>query len=796
MVSLTNEEWRQKWVDKFASGTLSFKNAVATRGRLRGQVTASLNQAREFTAEVEKSIKEGKGVPNTQVNLDITKQFITTIQENVEKLQFFNEKMKYFFSREEKVESNKAWVITEQYCEFYKIPFLKTRENLFKILFFLIDHADKDRILKEVAPAKGNYSSFIPPDGALREVQTGPADATELALVPSDESAFHGFSEEEQEDEDDEEEDGTLDDGMEMNATIVPPGRVWGGAKTKVPIAAAAINSEATALDNTAAFPTSTTGDIFQGQTQTITTSTVRNPLLFNIPHSAPNTDTGFSLFNGPSIFANAMGLGGLGGTEPKNDPRTPWEEIRSGNQQSVPQVPSSGMQQGLPTVQNPMPMQNNANADTTTLLQMFSNSLTSNFAARNIIKDKWDGSPETFEKFAFAWTKCHFQLESLRQSDAVKFSELLTCVTGTARLYIESLPSFLDSSYRVALAKLYEVYACRKTTLKNIVQKLTRMPQCQPTYSSRLQLHATITAYKASLDALKIPPQEALLAFELIFCENAFDNDLKKQWVKYCEKNRDLSKPLGCNVTFQAMSDQVLKCITESYTLSEDNNPFAAKKSHSQGQGGRRWLGNAAAASQAGNSNNPDYVKGQQQQQGQMQQGGKKKPRAKGNNPPGGPPALPPPAQKGAAAAATGAQFRSQPPKNRGDGINKSLFRSGCPFCSKPNAKGGGRGGGNGGDGIKMGNYTQTYAHRFPLGCPLIKLNVLSDQKIREIAKEKRLCSVCLQPGHTSKECQSPDYIRCSVPNCGRRHFRAFHPRDEQKKVRWAAAAAASDRE
>ena len=779
MVSLSMEEWKRKWADQFASGTLDYKKCVDTRGRLRGQVTLALNEATKFTTAVKTSVKDGKGVPNTKENLQITRRWITRIQENVEKLFFFNEKMKFFFSREEQVDTNNEWVITTQYCNYYAETFLATRENLYKILFFLIDNPDEERIMREVAKGRKNFAMTTVPDGELRAEHPDPSAADELALIGIDE-AFHGFPDQDSDvnggenDGGGDDEESYYDDAIDANATIIGAARGATGGDVQPPTASvASIWPFGTGTKNktsaATAFPTSTTGDFFPGQNQnTMTTSTVKNPIQFANIHRTGE----YELFNGPSIFTNAMGMGGK---EPEENTRSPWEEIRLGSQQNS--APPSNVRPD-----------NSGSNEAETLLQMFSNSLTSTFSARNIIREKWDGSPETFEKFAFAWTKCHFHMQAMRLSDAVKFSELLTCVTGTARLYLESLPSFLDSSYVVGLQKLYEVYSSRKTTLKQIVQKLTRLPQCQPTYESRLKLHAQISSYKASLESMKIGPQEVLLAFEIIFCENAFDPELKRQWVKYCERNRNINAPLGYDLTFKAMSDQVLKFVTEAYSLSGGNSPPSyaaqARKSPGAGQGGRRWLGNAAAASAVDSGQNLTGVKGQPtHQKSQGRKSGKKQ--TDGNK--GG-------SKNSVAVAAVAApfaapRFKPQGQKSGGAGAggnNKSLYKSGCPFCSRNNGGNGGGGGGN--------SASQQYAHKFNLGCPLIKLNVLSDQKIREIVKQRSLCTACLQPNHVARECPSPDYIRCTVPNCGQKHFRAFHPRSDQKKVTWGTVAAANE--
>ena len=745
------EEWKAKWAGQFASGALVYKFCVMKRGRLKGNVTVALNEATQFTKTVKNSIKEGKGVPNTVANINATRMWLMKIEENVTKLYFFNEKMKGFFGPADRQDTNADWMTTSQYCNYYVNNFLATRENLFKILFFLIDHADKDRILEAVEKSRMNFATIAVPEGDLRE-GLPEASAADQVLLLEDEAMLHGFDDQgeavgggnlEDDDFDGEELNATMRRNPGANADVTFGGLPFGGARMRTP----------------APFPTSTTSDIFPGQTNTVTTSTIKNPIHFgNLRRQGQGE---YELFNGPSIFSNALGVGQRGEEGAK---KSPWEEVRLGPRIAAPQE-----------IRSNQIVTDRANGDAATLVQMFSNSLTSTFSAKNIIEHKWDGDPSTWERFAFAWTKCHSHMESLHMSDAAKFSELLKCVTGTAKLYVESLPSFLDSSYWTSLQLLQNVYSSRKTTVRTIVNKLVSMPTCQPTYESRLKLHAQICSYKASLNAISMNPEDALLAWELIFIENSFDFELKKQWVRYCEKHRNIDAPLGYNLTFDGLSNQILKFITESYKISGENRPHVrgAQGQGGQGQGGRKWIGSAAAA--AASVEDAPQAKQKAQKSGKPQ-GGKKGAGKNGSS-------------TTSSISGTTAAFapRSPPPpknqfqgrKNGAGGANKtSLFKSGCAFCQKDNG-------------------FNAHAHRWNLGCPLIKLDVLPAEKIREIVRQKRLCQACLMPGHEITTCTSPDYVKCSVENCGKKHFRAFHNRpafhnrSEQKKVTWTAAAA-----
>ena len=750
------EEWKAKWAGEFASGALRYKDCVIKRGRLRGNVTVSLNEATEYTKTVKLSIQAGNGVPNNQDSINVTRTWLFKIQENVSKLDFYNEKMKGFFSPADRVDTNADWKTTNNYCTFYENNFLATRQNLFKILFFLIEHADKQRILEAVDKSRRNFAFIVVPDGPLSGTHPDASDAEQVHLLEDDLSlsgSFHGFNEGDDvaEDEDGEvdgdDPDATVrrypgaDGGMatgEVQPTNSDLGWAFGGARNKTPAAPI--------------FPTSTTSDFFPGQ-NTMTTSTVKNPIHFADLHKQGE----YQLFSGPSIFSSAVGAG----VQQKEGLKSPWEEVRPGLRQAPVQEPRSDR----------VFADRGNNSDASALVQMFSNSLTSTFSAKNMIDQKWDGDPATWDRFAFAWTKCHTHMEALHMSDAAKFSELQRCVTGTAKLYIDQLPSFLDSSYWTSLQLLQNVYSSRKTTVRTIVNKLMSMPTCQPTYESRLRLHAQICGYKSSLNSMSIKPEDALLAWELTFIENAFDTELKKQWVRYCEKNRNLSAPLGYDLTFEALSNKILTFITESYKIAGEK-PQIRGGTGGQGQGGRRWVGNAAAASAAPASQPGNN--GQDQSKPKSQKGGKGQSSAKSSAGKNGASNA---SVVTATAAAASAPRSPPPPKNqyaKKGGTNKqtSLYKSGCAFCQKENG-------------------FNTHPHRWNLGCPLIKLEVLPPEKVRDIVRQKRLCTTCLMPNHTSANCPSPDYVKCSVPNCNQKHFRVFHNRPEPKKVTWSAAAA-----
>ena len=753
IAAMAGEDWKLKMAQLFEPGGSSYNDCVKKRGRMAGSLKVVLNNATKFTMAAKASLAAGQGVPHTAENLKATQKWLVSTEDHFSKLRFFNEKMKGFFNAQQRVDTNQDWTRTENYCTVYEDNFLLTRENLFKIFFMLVDHVDKDRILQAVVAERRNFA-FIPvPEAQLKTTQAEIHAPDTIKDVPPQE-AFHGFG-----DEDDDYDGGDETVEEDPDATVRGAGALDRGTgdlgtkeKHPAPVGTAA--------------PSSMINNFFTGQNP-ITTSTSRHPIQF----PPANTQGGsYELFNGPSIFRNAMRFD-------QNEGSENGDSVRGDNV-------NAGFDPG-----NDHGMLGNGE---TKLLKMFSNSLTSTFSVKTLMPQPWDGNPNTFERFAFAWMKCDAHMSSLGFADSVKFNEILKVVTGVPKMYIDQLPPFRDSSYPMALSKLYETYSSQRMTVQNIVRKLLVIPTCQANYNSRISTHAQISSYRSALNSMSINSADILLAIELYFIENALDNDLKRQFIRYCEKRRDLEHPLGYNVTFDSVLSHLLRCITESYKVSGGgSNQMDLSNTHpkrpqnqgqgNQGQGGRRWIGNAAAAQSHGGRGRGGQPQGSQTNNPNVKPGGS----SNGNKNSSGAAAAAAPVtqtQTRTAAAASQGSFspRFQPAGQKGNGTKNgpngakpSLYKSGCPFCAKPNGY-------------------NAHPHRFNLGCPLIKLDVLSPDKIRDIARQQRLCHACLMPGHNMQGCQSPDYIKCSYPNCPEKHFRAFHGKPEPRKVSWGTAAAA----
>ena len=723
---------------------------------MSGSVTKACNNARNFTERAKE-----KGLPHNTKSLTETKEWLKKMDEARLKLEHYNEQMKTLFSAEERVDTNEDWSRTQTYCNFFKPYFLATRYNLYKILFDLQDTdppGEPARILILADPTKGNMQSLPIPSGSLKVV-TDRGEIQNLVVTdPMDGSAFHGF------------EDITEEQWAEMedpNVTIRENVRGMGGAGVVdgagggPSIDTPAQQPSAEAMLNPLG-ARSKHGEVFQDFNQQQPresvpyTSTLRQPIQFPQPTAPANE---YKLFHGPTLFGNVTGIN----DELDGSPLDDFNNIGMRRREQPVGFQRQPRQLG------------SSDSTTVDIFKMFSNSLTSNFSASNLMPEKWNGDPSGFERFAMNWIKIDRHMDALNMSPAHRLGELMKVVSGTARLYIQSLPPMLDQSYWTALSLLYSVYSQRKTTLRTIIKNLLTMPVCQNTYSDQLKFHASITSYRTSIEALNIPPEQVLFGIELSIVETKLSPDLKKSWVRFVEKNRDLSNPLGYKLDWNIMSGTLLKFITENYKMAGDwswqQNQQGSQGQRGQGQGGRRQIGTAAAASNASTGGQSKVETNSNQQQGKKGPGQASKPTSNPTS------QKPNSANQGsqsgtAAAAAPGKPYSSQGAQ-KGRGIDKSSMIKGCVWCQKPNG------------------YNQ-YRHKWSLGCPVIKLGTLTDDKIRDTVRQLKLCKACLMPGHDITTCPSPPYVKCAVDNCQQKHFKVFHNvKGEPRRGQWAAAAA-----
>lgn len=213
-------------------------------------------------------------------------------------------------------------------------------------------------------------------------------------------------------------------------------------------------------------------------------------------------------------------------------------------------------------------------------MLQMFSQSLASQFNINTIVGKKFDGNPSEFQEFKLLWEKADQQMDSMGFTPSARFWELKKVLSGPAAVYVQGLPPGNDNSYEAALENLSMLYSEQKNTLQTLVRSLIAMPICNGSFKDRQKLHSNIVAYKQGVAALGATSDEVLLAIELCIIEGRLDDAWKKDWFRYCARNKDLESPLGMNVTFKDLITKLHQSMIEQLRIksASDLAPNSSK--------------------------------------------------------------------------------------------------------------------------------------------------------------------------------------------------------------------------
>ena len=783
----TYDEWRVE-IDKALALPNQYHQVMKERGYLSQRLTGKLNHARDLAAKAEAE----KEIPHTAAVLKKVKSLLNSIDDIRLRLSYLNRRIAdIYFPEEKRVSDNQEWKKTSTYMNTFWDSFFENRHNLFILLFILTDCPDEEAILNRADPQKKDMTSLPVPDLPLKtQKDDGKANAM---LVNISGPEFHGFPDKDGREDDDGEEDdddpnatvigviGSGQSGLGLNAAVgggLGAGTVGGG------LGAGAVGGGLGADGGVdMSLFTGTKQKTTQGQLPV--TSTLKAPL--NIAAMNTNTQTNthnqYKLFSGPSLFENVWS-----GQDQQGLEKSPIEQFQARFQ-------NDHIQQN--DFQDNVSEANDAGTGLQ-LLKMFSTSLSSNFNANNIVKEPWDGDPQKWEKFAMDWIKADEIMSSLGFSDANKFNQLLSCTTSVARTYCKGYNSTQNASYSLALKALYEVYNIRKNTARSAIKTFLDMPTCTSTYKSRISLHAGVSSYRAGLATMGITAEQALFLHELEAIEGKMDQDLRRSWIRYVEKNRCETEPLGYKINFEILCNQILKFSTESYKMGKDSQWNASQDNNgARGQQqGRRWIG--AAAGNSKSTQNTGMTKGQSgnpqktgTKPGKVNQFQQQMGQPVGAHPSG-------PQQRNVSNATTavattqqGQYTRQAPYSQQGQyrptagrppgqsqgpqGLKKgNLYKNGCVWCTKPNG-------------------WQEYGHRYNRSCPILKTKSLSAERIRDVIRAEKLCHSCLGKSHTQQECRAPDFITCGMgdPPCTQKHYWVFHGRQEPRRGMQFAAPA-----
>ena len=364
----------------------------------------------------------------------------------------------------------------------------------------------------------------------------------------------------------------------------------------------------------------------------------------------------------------------------------------------------------------------NNAQQTQDRYLYMFSQSLAANYSIRNVIPWKYDGNPNEWTEYEMLLLKASSQMSSMGFTKAAQFLEMKKTLKSVALAYIDHLP-IQDESFNVAYDILRNLFSANQSRLTHLVKKLLSLEVCNPSFQSRQTLHSTVVGYLQGIRSLGVAPIDVLEALHISIIESRLDDQLKKEFFKFCAQRRDPSKPLGFNMNLNDVLNKVHEAMISqqrlkaSLDLYQDTRP-KFKRPPVQG---------ATFAVVAGTPKRPQNPK-------------------YGNRP--------------------GQPSQGQKPQgNQGQqrlGQQSKIIQK-CVLCKSQNEPNG-----------------QRFIHGYTLQCPLLKRGTLTNDDLIKIFKQQQfMCAKCLGP-HSVRNCSGPSYLICSKDiggkKCGGQHNWRLH--------------------
>ena len=386
--------------------------------------------------------------------------------------------------------------------------------------------------------------------------------------------------------------------------------------------------------------------------------------------------------------------------------------------------------------------------------MTMYSNSLASTFDVTNIIKAPFSGDTAEFPTFIMLWHKVHRILTDLKFDDREKFMILKQVLTGPALNYVKDLPVDSQESYVYSLNTLYGYFYDQRVNLTTIIKKLLSTPRSDGTWASRQKVHSALIAYSNSIACLQATPADVQFAYEITFCTSSLlDQGWNREWVKFCAKRKNFASPIGADVTFADLCENLFKTMREQTQIKQLGYANQAERE-------RPRYGRAAAAAAQGKKVPANGGANDRRATSSERQGARARP----------------PAQAGMAAAAAAAAAMGDRGGFKGQKAPTAGIKEACIFCRRPNG-------------------TQEHVHSFPLNCPRVKSKTLTPQKMRDMGKTARACRVCFSASHATNACTAPKQFVCRFTNrngekCGKRHNTIWHVDSGNTTFGKAAAA------
>ena len=362
--------------------------------------------------------------------------------------------------------------------------------------------------------------------------------------------------------------------------------------------------------------------------------------------------------------------------------------------------------------------------------LMMFSQTLASQYSIKNVIHRPFNGNPDAWPEFELLLVKASDQMDAMSFSQSAKLLELRKVLSSSAYDYIENIPITETNCFDTAFQILKMCFIANQSRLTTLVKKLLTLDMTNGSFHSRQHLHSTVVGYLQGTRAIGASPRQILTAIEISLVESRLDKKLRDDWYRLCSNRRDVSHVMGYDLDMNDMLNRLHETMLQqqrqeaSLDLWEDTRPKHKNPP-------KRSC--PAFAIAAGTPKNRALAK---------PKGGPKQNPSGGNQQSWKPP---------------------QRPQNKQGNSHSGNSHSGsgsiivkCPFC-------------------KVGS-SQSYTHKYPLTCRLIRSRQLSNDDILKKVKQLNLCINCFSEFHTARNCDSPSYLICRKPNCNQRHNWRLH--------------------
>ena len=491
--------------------------------------------------------------------------------------------------------------------------------------------------------------------------------------------------------------------------------------------------------------------------------SSAPQSILFPTPRFATPPPTNASVLGGGNVNASVSGGANLNAS------------VASGGNYNAQSMPFNSF---FPGITDP----------NSSVLRMLSRSMACSFSIENYVKKKFNGhNYREYPEWLSQWKRADSAMTDLLYTEEDKFSVLKSALSDLALSYCASLPIDSSESYRISLATLDYMYYDRKVTLQSEICKLLAMAPCTGSFESRQKIHSSLVAFSNSVSAMGATDEHLAVGFQLVICGRVLDALWQKDLVKFLNKNKDISNPLGANVSFHDIISVLFQSMMEQQQIKNFGSNLAQRGAlggQAPGQNNVRppYRGKTGASAAAA-------VKQIDEKTGEKESAKLLPLTWQGSN--SATIQLPTETDKlndlrewiqsTAAAAATGNK------QGQGQGKNSMTNKSGkkgeikvaCIFCSTGTGP----------------NSTQQYKHSHPLNCVKIKNKELTLPQIKQIVLKAKGCRNCGSP-HLAKDCTAPDFVHCRVKDpetnqiCGQRHMNCFHNPNYKK----GAAAAAQN--